>query len=83
MLEVDRLRTVNVKGPDHLIGTRAQAEERAKALHGTAYRLVQIDAPVVDVVAIRTVIADLRETFPTQTGEQSARLLLAAIGEKA
>ena len=57
VLEVDRLRTVNVKGPDHLIGSRAQAEERAKALHGTAYRLVPIDAPVVDIAAIRALAA--------------------------
>jgi len=78
VLEVDRLRTVNVKGPDHLIGTRAQAEERAKALHGTAYRLVPIDAPVVDVAAIRKALSPDRNWVPTIVRAE----ILAAIGDR-
>lgn len=88
VLEVDRLRTVNVKGPDHLIGSRAQAEERAKALHGTAYRLVQIDAPVVDIAAIRKALATLRGVRiwtggDLETGAAAFTAIEAAIGEKA
>lgn len=78
VLEVDRLRTVNVKGPDHLIGSRAQAEERAKALHGTAYRLVPIDAPVVDVAAIRKALSPDRNWVPTIVRAE----ILAAIGDR-
>ena len=37
--------------------------------------------PTVDVAAIRTVVEFLRGTYPTQTGEEAARILLAAIGE--
>lgn len=88
VLEVDRLRTVNVKGPDHLIGSRAQAEERAKALHGTAYRLVPIDAPVVDIAAIRKALATLRGVRiwtggDLETGAAAFTAIEAAIGEKA
>jgi len=78
VLEVDRLRTVNVKGPDHLIGSRAQAEERAKALHGTAYRLVPIDAPVVDVAAIRKALSPDRNWVPAIVRAE----ILAAIGDR-
>lgn len=53
----------------------------AKGYESRVMRLVPIGAPTVDVSAIRTVIADLRECFPTQTGEQSAQILLTAIGE--
>ena len=78
VLEIDRLRTVNTKGPDHLIGTRAQAEERAKALHGAAYRLVPIDAKTVDVATIRLRARELDASDLPHV----AASLLAAIGEK-
>lgn len=69
-------------GSGFVTSSKVEAQ-RASGGKWAPFRLVPIGTHAVNIPAIRTVIADLRETFPTQTGEQSARLLLAAIGEKA
>lgn len=89
VLEHGRIRTVNVAGPEHYVGTRVQAERRAAELvaaKGTgieAVQLVPADAPTVDVAAIRRALDYTKALWTSAMVDKQLDAIRAAIGEKA